>query len=243
MARLFDDASTEYLQRSGAVVTAEPCTMAGWINTDNAGTWQNVFGVFDESASNVYLTVYIGGDDLFVASNDGGGEENAKIQNLLFDNTWHHVCGVWTSDASRAAFLDGGNKATNSDSSSPANLDVTVIGRTADSTPSLYFSGMIAEVGFWNVALTDAEVAILAEGYSPLLVRPESLVAYWPLIRDTDDDIVGGYSMTAFNTPTIAAHPRVIYPGLIYLGVPAAAAPPARIPRPTAAYYGGPTIF
>jgi hypothetical protein len=36
-------------------------------------------------------------------------------------------------------------------------------------------------------------------------------VAYWPLIRDTDDDIVGGYSLTANGGPTIAVHPPVLY--------------------------------
>lgn len=41
--------------------------------------------------------------------------------------------------------------------------------------------GDISEVGYWNVALTDADVAVLAKGVSPLLVRPEGLVAYWSL--------------------------------------------------------------
>lgn len=35
----------------------------------------------------------------------------------------------------------------------------------------------------WDVALSDAEVALLSRGASPMLVRPEALVEYWPMIR------------------------------------------------------------
>jgi hypothetical protein len=66
---------------------------------------------------------------------------------------------------------------------------------------------------------------MLAAGFSPLFVRPQSLVAYWPLIRDNDNDIVGGYDMTAYNTPTVAAHPPVIYPVSPHVTYFAGAAP------------------
>jgi hypothetical protein len=91
-------------------------------------------------------------------------------------------------------------------------------------------SGSIAEAAIWNVALTDAKVAILAAGFSPLFVDPQSLVAYWPLVRDTDDDVVGGYDMTAYNTPTVASHPPKIFypvsPHSVYFAAAAADAMP-----------------
>ena len=34
----------------------------------------------------------------------------------------------------------------------------------------------------WNVELTEAEMAVLAAGICPIYVRPESLVAYLPLL-------------------------------------------------------------
>ena len=86
--------------------------------------------------------------------------------------------------------------------------------------------GRIAEAAIWNVELTDAEVAILGKGFSPPFIRPESLVFYAPLIRDEDDDRVGGLSLTAYNTPTIASHPPIIYPAPPFLSFPTGAAPP-----------------
>jgi hypothetical protein len=71
----------------------------------------------------------------------------------------------------------------------------------------------MAEVGIWNAALTDAEVAILALGYSPDQVRPASLVEYWKLIgRNSPETGIKGYDMTLYNAPLVANHPRIIYP-------------------------------
>ncbi|KKK59939.1 hypothetical protein LCGC14_3029330, partial [marine sediment metagenome] len=84
------------------------------------------------------------------------------------------------------------------------------IGRSGISTPQSYMDESIAEVAIWNVALSNAEVALLAKGFSPLLIKPESLVSYWPLVRDDDNDWIGGFDLTAFNTPTVSDHPPVI---------------------------------
>ena len=62
---------------------------------------------------------------------------------------------------------------------------------------------------------------MLARGYSPLFVRPQNLVAYWPLIRDEDQDRVGGYDMAAYNTPSVAAHPPIIYSAQLHIPAPA----------------------
>jgi hypothetical protein len=142
------------------------------------------------------------GDLEIVDSTSGAGGVSA----------WYHACCVFASTTSRSVYFDGGSKATGTDNvPEPAGIDTTTIGAIQTSTVGGYFDGSIAEAAVWSAALTDAEVATLAEGYSPLLVRPGSLVAYWPLIRDTDDDIVGGYSLTANGGPTIAVHPPVLY--------------------------------
>lgn len=40
----------------------------------------------------------------------------------------------------------------------------------------------------WNVELTEDEIALIYSGVPPLPVRPQNLVAYWPLIRDDGQD-------------------------------------------------------
>jgi hypothetical protein len=98
-----------------------------------------------------------------------------------------------------------------------------------DSTDGIYFDGLVAEAAIWNVALTAADVAMLNKGYSPMMVRPSALLAYWPLMGryPTELDLFGGFPLTLTNSPAQAAHPRIIYPARPQLYVPAAAAPPA----------------
>jgi len=233
MARLFDDAASQYLEYGGAVVTDYPFSVAIWFYSDSTAK-QTLFWVGDKDAPDNYFEMQLSGETSGTVAATARGndiEQHANTSSTYSTNTWHHTAAVFTDATDRAAFLDGGNKGTDNVDTTPSGLDRSTIGRSADSTPSDYMSGRIAEVGVWNVALTDAEVAILARGYSPLFVRPQNLVAYWPLIRDEDQDRVGGYDMTAYNTPTIAAHPRVLYPAPPMAIAAPVAAPAIRIPR------------
>jgi hypothetical protein len=228
MVRSFDDGSSEYLQVGSTPVSSHPLTLAGWFNTDDLTANQTVIGLANSATGVDYFVLQFGGssysDQVAFEVLDGSAVDGTcTTSSAASANTWHHACGVAASGSSRAVYLDGGSKGTDTAGLSAHSTNTIGIGRNSDSTPSDYFSGSVAEVGIWNVALTDAEVAVLAAGYSPLFVRPASLVFYLPLVRDADEDIVGGRSLTPFNSPTIGAHPRVIMPaGQSWVFVPSA---------------------
>jgi len=229
VARQFDDGSSQYLIRSSAVVTAAPWTIAAWFNTDDGTSDQGIFAICDTSAWQWSMLYARGTASRTVAVSNTAGI--FATTGTYSADAWHHACHVETSSTSRAVYLDGGGKGTNTSSTAPTGIDNATVGcRALGNGVYNYFSGAIAEAAIWNAALTDAEVAILAQGYSPLFVRPESLVGYWPLIRDTDDDIVGGYSMTPTNAPTVAPHPRIIYPAPSLFYPPATAAGGVLVP-------------
>lgn len=211
MARLFDDGSSEYLRVGSAVVAALPMTLSAWFYSDDGGIDQTLVGISDGVANGFILQAGgVGSNEIIAGSIDGGVADYALSTAFWFADTWHHACAVFSTTTLRAAFLDGAGKGTQTDSNNPSGVDQTDIGQIGNG--SSYISGRIAEAAIWDVALTDAEVAVLAKGYSPLFVRAQSLVAYWPLIRDEDQDRVGGYDLTAYNTPSIATHPPIIYP-------------------------------
>jgi len=215
MARLFDDASSEYLGVASAPLSGYPLTMACWFYTDTAAISEAMMWLGDKDASDNYFSLWCRGASTgdpisFTARNTA--ETNCNSTSGFSVNTWHHACGVGTSATSRACYLNGGSKGTSVVSQTPNNADSATIGCNGDDTPALYFSGCIAEAAIWNVALTDAEVAELALGVCPLFIRPASLVAYWPLLTTEDNDPVGGYTLTPYNTPSTAAHPRMYYP-------------------------------
>jgi hypothetical protein len=129
---------------------------------------------------------------------------------------WYHLAGVWQY-GTRSLYVNGTSEATNT-----SNRDM-VLGNAncfyiGNSRLDNYFEGKVAECAAYSVSLTASEIATLATGVSPLFVRPDKLVGYWPLggpltpatsgadVTGTDGDA------TAYNSPTEFTHPYIVWP-------------------------------
>lgn len=226
MARLFDDAQNEYLEVTAAVVSTVPFTMACWFWSDSIALDQTLTSIADTAGTSNYFRMVaaggVGGDPIRAQCADGT-TRTAQTSTGWSVNKWYHACSVFAAADDRRVYLDGGGKGTDANSATPAGLDVTTLGILKRSTLIHYHSGRIALATIWGAALTDGEVASLAAGWHPTVIRPDALVACWPLggfdTNETDGgtapDIWGGYDLTAFSDttgPGIANHPG----GLIY---------------------------
>lgn len=220
MARSFVRASTQYLAKSSSPVTDTPMTVAAWVITGGGAagnhaivtvgnsTGAHRFVLYLDSATTHYLCYFF---------NNGAttfGQSSADTTAPL--STRIHLAGVAASHTSRYTYLNGtpGAEST-TDIGSVSGVDRLTIGAgIASGSVENPLDGTIYEVGVWNVALTAAEIASLAAGVSPLLVRPESLVSYCPVWgrSDPEPDLIdgGGYALT--NAPAYATHGRVLYP-------------------------------
>jgi hypothetical protein len=223
MARVFVAGSSQYLVNSNAVVGAFPMTMACWAYSNNITTNYMLMSLGDKDTDLDYMYIAmrgaIAGDPVrFALFNQQVGADYTEYEtsNGFSATTWHHVAGVAPDFENAIAYLDGDPAgAYNFQTARPwPEIDSTALGVLIRSSITGYLDGRMAEAAIWSAALTAAELAILAEGYSPLMVRPQSLVAYWPLMGNLSPeiDIVGGYDMTLTNAPTKANHPRVFYP-------------------------------
>ena len=217
MARLFDDASSEGLELGSSPITDSPVTLACWFNSDSITADQTLIHI---NRSTGYPRGYsliaagaVSGDPIR-AKTDYGSPASDDSTTGYSANTWHHAAAVF--DASLAyAFIDGGSKGSGAFTQSLSGvIDDLAVAHYVDTEngDSAYLSGSIAEAAVWDVNLTDAEIASLAKGFSPKLIRPQNLVFYIPLLNDDDEDIVSGLSLTATGTPTDSDHPRIIYP-------------------------------
>jgi hypothetical protein len=224
MARAFDDASTEYLRSSTFSRVSLPVTLAAWVYSDDITKHQRPISLID-AADGTYD--YIG---LQMRGNETGDPVSALQQYVaaagisksgsgFSANTWHHLTGVFASNDSRTVYFDGAAGTENTTSITGNGYTRIEIGRVAqgdEGSPTQYMSGNVAEAAAWDVALTAAEISSLADGYSPELIRPTSLIAYWQLFGNLSPEIArvggSGYDLTLFNTPTKAAHPGMIYP-------------------------------
>lgn len=214
MARSFVAASSQKLERSGAVASAYPLTLAGWFivtDFDALGDDVGVLCVGTVGGGEVLLRIGAAGDARIKASVNNVGFGTASASGAASSGVWTHGCAVFENSTSRSAYRDGGNKATNATAKNFPAVDTTTIGYT--NSFGTYFGGKIAEVAVWDVALTDDEVLTLAKGVSPLAVRSASLVAYWPLWGNysPEIDLVGGANLTVTGA-TQAAHVGVVMP-------------------------------
>lgn len=218
MAVLFDDASSEYLEYAGAVVTGVPLTMAAWVKSDETppSSGQIAVAIDRSGSTHGYRIGWVPAFIRYYASASETPDKEGRAISPFGETwgVWRHLCGVFAAADSRAVYVDGGNKGIDVANVTPSSLDLTGIGRASWAPSRLAFwSGVVAWPCIWNVALTDEEVAELATGAWPPLIRPESLVAFWPLYSVNDmRDIKGGYNLTAYNTPTTADNPRIFMP-------------------------------
>lgn len=210
MARLFAAASSQYLSFAGDVVDTTPITMACWFRKSALGTTQGLMTIGADATNDQWQFRVTSTDFVQANAIDAGTGSTANTTTTITANTWHHGCAVFAGSSSRAAYIDGGSKGTNTTLRTPDISDTVVIGaQWATGVASGFWDGDIAEAAMWNVALTDAEVALLAKGVSPMTVRPELLSGYWPLMGRTSPEIgvVGGFGMTLNAGPVQSSHP------------------------------------
>ena len=222
MARLFDNANTDWLYVLQAVIASFPFAVVCWGNPDQIGITHNLMTIGDKDNDTNYHRLVIASSNLiYMNSNSSTAGGTAITSTSVSINTWHHFAGIVASATDRRVFLDGGGKGTQASAVTPLALDRTTIGVLGRQSLTQYFSGMIAEMAVWDLTnwpgATGADKAdnfekilpSLVVGFSPIHF-PLGLVAYWPLIRGLNDK-VGGYNLTA-DGPTVSDHPRIILP-------------------------------
>lgn len=209
MARTFNGTDS-YLTVTATPVSAVPITLACWANLANITANHTLICIADVGSDIRYFRIYAAGADAgdFAKFDSRDGTLATAASSAAYSaNTWQHFCGVSSASNDRIMYLDGANSGTNTTSVTPTLLDATDIGRLNRATPTNFCNGSIAEAAIWSAALNASEVASLAKGVSPRLVRPQSLAFYVPLVRNIFD--FKGLTLTEGGTATtVTAGPR-----------------------------------
>ncbi len=167
-----------------------------------------------------YLIYYTATGEMgAVVSPDGSfGAANTLLSTTapIAVNRWYSVVARFNPSTQFQLLVDGAsvdNDTTSIISSIHNGTAPLWIGKQLTDTNTLKFDGAIAECAIWDSFLTTGEIAALVD-YSPLLIRPSSLVEYWPLIGRTSPEIglVNGLNAALIASPSVFPHPRVIYP-------------------------------
>lgn len=154
---------------------------------------------------------------IFGAVRDGAGQDVANGATALQEDSRWYACGLrknGTGAGALAVFLNGVSDGTATSNRSIQNTTTPLaIGAQWDGATAVNsHNGRIAEVGIWDVALTDVEFLALASGVSPILVRPANLKGYWPIwaVASPDVDLSpNSINATLSGTAALADHAPV----------------------------------
>jgi len=157
---LFNDADIEYLtiaENCDIGANGFPCTISTWCKTDVDSILEVLASLQNTSAGIQrhlhYLAGHAGGDPARILS---GTSAYANTTTGFSTNTWHHITTMVAAANSRAVFIDGGSKGTNTGSLTPTGIDRFSIGSSGNSADYSPFSGYIDEVRLSNIVRSDA---------------------------------------------------------------------------------------
>ena len=214
MAYLFNGA-THIINRADAVLQTWPITLHGRIRltASNDGLDHTIIGLWETSLNNGFRLQIESSASTMKArcgTKAGGTASNATTTTSISDQNWHSVVGEITAANARQVWLDNGGNGSSSTSLTPGTLTKTSIG-AFDSGGTLggNVAHELADVAVWSGTLTADERAALSSGVSPLLIRPDILEIYLPLMRGGDDYMGAAFTVT---NATVADHPRVYMP-------------------------------
>jgi hypothetical protein len=208
MAYNFVRASSQYLSAASAPVTSPPFTLSCLFYIRDLSAARTLMALDNASGTNFFVML-ISGSSTSLRLNANTSVANTIIADTDFNlNEWNNVCGVFTSATSRELFLNGVSVGTSTVSAAPSVSLLKIGTRTSGGVVANFMQDDMAEVGIWNAALTQPEIASLAKGMACDKIRPQSLVFYAPLARDLID-VRGGLAITNNNTATVANHPRI----------------------------------
>jgi hypothetical protein len=127
--------------------------------------------------------------------------------------TYYHESSIG-SDTAPKIYVDGTDlAAVRNSASSRDQVDYsggsTYVGDAWALTRGI--DARVAELACWDGELGQAQATALAAGCSPLSIAPDSLLNYWPLVRDLHD-VAGGLTFTNATSTPVAAHPRIMQP-------------------------------
>jgi hypothetical protein len=187
-------------------ITGIPMTMACWFNTPANSVQKTLISVGISGATHRCL-LQISTTNTLQAFTVGSVSASSNYGTAITGNVWNHGCGVFAATNSRTAYLNGDAATTNTGNSTTNPFNNIAIGARWATTLGIHMRGLLADVGIWNVALTQAEIQSLADGMACDKVRPQSLVFYAPLVREFIDK--KGISISNNNETTVSNHTRI----------------------------------
>lgn len=208
--------STNYISAiGGATPTAVPLTFHARYKTASFAATARLVAIYFASTGYGFRLQVSSGQKLTAQTQDAGGLRNA-VGATSIGTDWVSAVATFASATDRKVYLNGTQDASNTTSATPTGTTISGNVGYSGGFPAL---GSVAEAAIWNVALSAEDIAAL-NNVSPLLIRPDALVAYIPLLDSGTLDLVAPAATVTGTLTKDNDHPSVIYPRRKALWVP-----------------------
>lgn len=218
MSILLTRSSSEFNESdtSNLLVTAAPCSVVMWIYmVTDPSTINAICGglmASDETANVFRIRSASAGSALQVRREESGTSESKNAGTVVI-NTWHHVGFSFSTSTSGFPWLDAVVGAELTTDLTPAGINQFSLGNLRGSTSTDYWNGRIAEVGIYDIALTQGHFTdLFTNKKSPELVAAGNLKHYFRFSTFDDDADRAGSLTWESNNGATADHP----PGIEY---------------------------
>lgn len=208
MARSFNGVNSNRLSTNSVSISNYPITMACWARCTTTTTAYALMALWNSTTNFIRLSTNTSGQILFQV-NDTTGLVAATSSTSFAANTWFHACGTFTTNTSRAVYLNGGSSGTSVQNRNPTGLNNFFIGSSNTNNP---LSGAVAWATVWKAALAQSQIQMLAKGVYPLLVQPQDIVAFYPLFGNgsNEPDLIRSRNLSVTGTVPFYPQPRII---------------------------------
>lgn len=184
-------------------------------NTDGSATDYFLLQRYWNDASSWTLAIYYNGAQENILTADAGMFANGKP--VIITARWSGSKNGGGSNGAIEVFINGKLVKTYTRTLNDFATTKLTIGNYTSNIADRSVGGRMFDIGLWNVALTDAEIASLT-AIHPTQVRRAALTDVWPITNASPEPnlITAGNSLTASGTtagvsdvPTIAGAPTV----------------------------------
>lgn len=230
MARAFGNSYLNYLERSASLISdidPRPLSVHCWLKANNNNVMQWIFNnnITNNPTWGCGCRPFDAVDVLFVYTR---GYKDSNSPFTLSTTAWTQL--GWSQTGTAAEFyVNGAATGTATAGFGGITTDGALIGSLDGQVSGFDIDGDLAEFAVWNAILTPNEWAALGANYSPLFIRPQSLVSYLPIFgrNSPEPDRVDPLAWTVNGTLTVAPHAPMLYPAPPHLPFfPPAPAPP-----------------
>jgi hypothetical protein len=234
-SRTFDGNSDWFAKAGLSRVLNFPFSMSVWVKSTSDSTSQTaVFYGRTDAYDRMYLIGLSGTytpDSPFIYARKQATSSSDVTSTGYSTGTWYNVIGVFLADNTRKVYVNGGSVGTDANAVVIGEAGTSwslALGRANDSSPSGYFTGTIAEVGVWSIALGDDDILDLQTNY-PHDVNHANLYGCWKLnealATDNAVDLQGTNDLVANGDPGVSTdYPPIGLPQKAVTPTPANAA-------------------